>query len=120
MSFGGGMVDSRHHAWLGGYPGGLRDVFGIRVEEFRPLAAGESVALAAGAGAEARAQLGPVGVEAGPAVGGAYGTLWTELLRADGAEVLAALRRGTARRAASHHAELLRRGHSVVRVDAPG
>jgi beta-galactosidase len=33
MSFGGGMVDSSHHARSGGYPGELRDVFGIRVEE---------------------------------------------------------------------------------------
>jgi beta-galactosidase len=65
MSFGGGMVDSRHHARLGGYPGALRDVFGIRVEEFRPLAAGETVTL----------------------TGGGHGTLWSEQLRCEGAEV---------------------------------
>ncbi len=31
--------------WLGGYPGALRDLLGIRVEEFAPLLAGDSVEL---------------------------------------------------------------------------
>jgi beta-galactosidase len=32
-----GIVDQHDHVWLGGYPGPLRDLLGIRVEEFAPL-----------------------------------------------------------------------------------
>ncbi|MEV0269962.1 beta-galactosidase [Hamadaea sp. NPDC050747] len=32
-----GVVDEHDHIWLGGYPGALRDLLGIRVEEFAPL-----------------------------------------------------------------------------------
>jgi len=77
MSFGGGMVDARHHARLDGYPGPLRDVFGIRVEEFRPLAPGETVPLTGD------------GVPGDGLADGGHGTIWSELLRSEGAEVLA-------------------------------
>ncbi|MFG3320483.1 beta-galactosidase [Streptomyces sp. NPDC048171] len=40
-----GVVDENDHVWLGGYPGALRDLLGIRVEEFGPLPAGERVEL---------------------------------------------------------------------------
>ncbi|CAM5601359.1 beta-galactosidase [Streptomyces aurantiogriseus] len=40
-----GIVDENDHVWLGGYPGALRELLGIRVEEFGPLLAGESVEL---------------------------------------------------------------------------
>jgi beta-galactosidase len=40
-----GVVDENDHAWLGGYPGALRELLGIRVEEFAPLLDGESVRL---------------------------------------------------------------------------
>jgi beta-galactosidase len=40
-----GVVDENDHAWLGGYPGALRDLLGIRIEEFAPLLDGESVTL---------------------------------------------------------------------------
>ncbi|MFC9056859.1 beta-galactosidase [Streptomyces sp. NPDC057074] len=40
-----GVVDEHDHVWLGGYPGALRDLLGIRVEEFGPLPAGERVEL---------------------------------------------------------------------------
>ena len=40
-----GIVDENDHIWLGGYPGALRDLLGIRIEEFAPLLDGESVAL---------------------------------------------------------------------------
>ncbi|MBK3629112.1 beta-galactosidase [Streptomyces sp. MBT49] len=40
-----GVVDENDHIWLGGYPGALRDLLGIRIEEFGPLLAGESVEL---------------------------------------------------------------------------
>jgi beta-galactosidase len=79
LSFGGGMVDSRHHARLGGYPGPLRDVFGIRVEEFRPLALGDDVPLARGGG---------TGELAG------HGMVWSEDLRAEGASVFASYAEG--------------------------
>ena len=32
-----GIADDRDHIWLGGYPGSIRDVVGVRVEEFAPL-----------------------------------------------------------------------------------
>ncbi|MFJ8108147.1 beta-galactosidase [Streptomyces sp. NPDC096132] len=40
-----GVVDENDHVWLGGYPGALRDLLGIRIEEFGPLLGGESVQL---------------------------------------------------------------------------
>lgn len=40
-----GTVDEHDHVWLGGYPGALRDLLGIRVQEFAPLLDGESVTL---------------------------------------------------------------------------
>lgn len=36
-----GIVDENDHAWLGGYPGALRELLGIRIEEFAPLLAGQ-------------------------------------------------------------------------------
>ncbi|SNX55962.1 beta-galactosidase [Streptomyces sp. TLI_55] len=64
-----GVVDQNDHIWLGGYPGALRDLLGIRVEEFGPLLADESVALD----------------------DGSTGTLWTDriTLADDRTEVLA-------------------------------
>jgi beta-galactosidase len=40
-----GIVDEEDHIWLGGYPGALRDLLGIRIEEFGPLLEGERVEL---------------------------------------------------------------------------
>jgi beta-galactosidase len=40
-----GIVDEHDHVWLGGYPGALRDLLGIRIEEFAPLLDDEQVAL---------------------------------------------------------------------------
>jgi len=37
-----GIVDDNDHVWLGGYLGPLRDVLGVRVEEFHPLREGET------------------------------------------------------------------------------
>ncbi len=56
-----GVVDETHRAWPGGYPGPLRDVVGVRVEEWHPVD-GE-VALS----------------------GGGTGRAWTELVRTAGA-----------------------------------
>jgi beta-galactosidase len=40
-----GIVDENDHVWLGGYPGALRPLLGIRIEEFAPLLDDEQVAL---------------------------------------------------------------------------
>ncbi|MEU3166710.1 beta-galactosidase [Streptosporangium sp. NPDC006930] len=51
-----GIVDEHDHFWPGPFPGALRDLLGIRVEEFAPLLEEEAVALD----------------------GGLTGTLWTD------------------------------------------
>lgn len=40
-----GIVDEHAHAVLGGYPGALRELLGVRVEEFAPLEPGATVTL---------------------------------------------------------------------------
>ncbi|MFF9817761.1 beta-galactosidase [Streptomyces sp. NPDC014006] len=69
-----GIVDENDHVWLGGYPGALRDLLGIRIDEFGPLLTGDDVALD-----------GPV-----------TGTLWTDRITttAPDTEVLAHYRSG--------------------------
>ncbi|MFJ5101582.1 beta-galactosidase [Streptomyces sp. NPDC088554] len=69
-----GVVDENDHAWLGGYPGALRELLGIRIEEFAPLLDGESV----------------------PLDDGTTGTLWTDRITVtdDAVEVLAAYNGG--------------------------
>jgi beta-galactosidase len=74
-----GIVDEHDHIRPGGYPGALRDLLGVRTEEFFPLRAGESVRLDGGTG-------GGTGYGAGGgAGGGATADLWTEWLHLDGA-----------------------------------
>ena len=51
-----GIVDENDHVYLGGYPGALRDLLGVRVEEFGPLLPGVAV----------------------PLKGGGHATLWAE------------------------------------------
>lgn len=48
-----GVVDEHDRVWLGGYPGALRDVLGVTVEEFVPLLPDETARLASGAVATA-------------------------------------------------------------------
>jgi beta-galactosidase len=60
-----GIVDADHRVWPGGYPGALRDLLGVRVEEFAPLPPGAGVRIS----------------------GGATGTLWSERLHCAGATV---------------------------------
>ncbi|MEV8360369.1 beta-galactosidase [Microbacterium sp. NPDC076895] len=43
-----GIVDQNDHAWLGGYPGALKDLLGIQIEEFGPLPDDTSVELDTG------------------------------------------------------------------------
>jgi beta-galactosidase len=74
-----GIVDERDHVHLGGYPGALRDLLGVRVEEFAPLLPGRDANLAG--------ELGD----------GLAGRLWTERGRAaDGTHVLASFADGPA------------------------
>ncbi|PWI12776.1 beta-galactosidase [Streptomyces sp. Act143] len=68
-----GYVDDRMHARLGGYPAApLREALGVRVEEYRPLRRDERIALS----------------------DGSHGTVWSESLRAEGADTLAAYAEG--------------------------
>jgi beta-galactosidase len=63
-----GIVDENDHVRLGGYPGAFRDLLGVRVEEFFPLAPGEKVRLDDGTTAD----------------------FWTEWLHLAGAQAIAA------------------------------
>lgn len=45
VTFFSGVVDADDHILLGGYPGALRDLLGVVVEQFAPLLPGESVEL---------------------------------------------------------------------------
>ena len=40
-----GIVDEHDHVWPGGYPGALRDLLGVQIEEFSPLLDDEHVTL---------------------------------------------------------------------------
>jgi len=71
-SYFSGVVDERDQIRLGGYPGALRDLLGVRIEEFHPLLEGESVPLS---------RYGE-------------GRLWSELGRTTGAEVVASYAAG--------------------------
>jgi beta-galactosidase len=45
VTFFSGIVDEDDRVRLGGYPGAFRDLLGVRVEEFFPLASGETASL---------------------------------------------------------------------------
>ena len=49
VTFNSGIVDENDHVWLGGYPGLLRELLGIRVQEIRPLLDGQRTLLDDGA-----------------------------------------------------------------------
>ncbi|MEV4801644.1 beta-galactosidase [Nonomuraea sp. NPDC049421] len=67
-----GIVDEDDRVWLGGYPGALRDLLGIRIQEFGPLLDGDTVDLDLGV----------------------TGTLWTDGIDLAGASVLASYKTG--------------------------
>ncbi|MFJ8192698.1 beta-galactosidase [Streptomyces sp. NPDC096094] len=69
-----GIVDENDHIWLGGYPGALRELLGLRIEEFGPLPDGATVDLD----------------------NGTAGSLWTDRITVTGpaVEVLARYRTG--------------------------
>ena len=66
VTFFSGIVDENDRVWLGGYPGAFRDLLGIVVEEFAPVPTDVTLSLASGASAR----------------------LWSEYVRAVGAEVI--------------------------------
>ncbi|TDB74148.1 beta-galactosidase, partial [Micromonospora sp. KC723] len=68
-----GVADEHARVRLGGYPGAFRDVLGVRVEEFHPLADGEQVPLS------------PAGT----------GRIWAETVHLAGAETITAYAGGT-------------------------
>jgi beta-galactosidase len=79
VTFLSGIADQFHRIRTGGYPGALRDLLGVWVEEFHPLPPGATVTLAlSGPGS---------GLELG--LGAAAGTRWSERLRPAGCEVVA-------------------------------
>ncbi|MFK0117621.1 beta-galactosidase [Streptomyces sp. NPDC090994] len=84
-----GVVDENDHVWLGGYPGALRELLGIRIEEFGPLLDGDTVQLddATTGGATANDV-----ITGGVVTGG----LWTDRITvtAEETEVLARYRTG--------------------------
>ncbi|PJJ71454.1 beta-galactosidase [Diaminobutyricimonas aerilata] len=61
-----GIVDENDHVWLGGYPGALRELLGIRIQEFGPLLEGDTVALD----------------------NGTSGSVWTDRIDLEGADAL--------------------------------
>jgi beta-galactosidase len=69
-----GVVDAHDRVRLGGYPGALRDLLGVRVEQYCPLPAGATVALD----------------------NGAVGRTWVEQAHAAGATVVASYLDGPA------------------------
>ncbi len=71
MSFFSGIVDAYDHVRLGGYPAPFREMLGIRIEDFVPMAVGEENRIVSGEGAEYSCDL------------------WADLIQAEGAEVYA-------------------------------
>jgi beta-galactosidase len=72
-----GIVDEHDHIRLGGYPGGFRDLLGVRTTEFLPLLTGEQVRV--------------------EGLGGTVGAdTWTEDLELAGAEAVATYADGPA------------------------
>jgi beta-galactosidase len=93
MSFFSGIVDEHDRVWLGGYPAPFRDVLGLWVEEFWPLAEGELVDLAAGDVRDA----GPAAAAGSPpatAAAAATGSMWSEAVHVEGADVVATFATG--------------------------
>lgn len=74
VTFFSGIVDEEQAVVTGGYPGLLRDLLGVRMDEFAPLARGERVGLTSGRSA----------------------SIWSECGRATTAVVLDAFAEGTA------------------------
>jgi beta-galactosidase len=111
VSYFSGVVDANDAVHPGAYPGALRDLLGLEVEEFLPLRAGETVRLEDGSRADVWAErIAPRGAEPvlryvdGPAAGGAAvtrhpfgrGRAWYVSTRLTGDGLDAVLRRALA------------------------
>ena len=71
MTFFSGIVDAYDHVRLGGYPAPFREMLGLRIEDFVPMAEGEENRIVTGEGA------------------GYPCDTWADLVHTEGAEVLA-------------------------------
>jgi beta-galactosidase len=69
MSFFSGIVDAHDHVRLGGYPAPFRELLGLQIEDFVPMATGETNRL--------------------DTTGGESCDLWADLIHPEGAETLA-------------------------------
>lgn len=76
LTFFSGIVDPADQIRLGGYPAPFRELLGLTVEDFKPLATGEPLRVGFGDGQRARADL------------------WSERVLPSGAEVLASFESG--------------------------
>ena len=76
MSCFSGIVDTREHIRLGGYPAPFAEMLGLRVEDFLPLGAHDAIPVRFPGGSETT------------------GRIWSELIRPDTAEVIATFDRG--------------------------
>ncbi|RZB18302.1 beta-galactosidase [Streptomyces sp. F001] len=87
VGFHSGAVDENCHVRLGGYPGAFREALGVRSDELFPLLPEETVGLT------------------GEVPPGASGTLWSERVRTEGAQVVASYTDGplTGRPAVTRH-----------------
>lgn len=74
VSYFSGIVDTHDAVHPGPYPGALRDVLGLTIEEFSPLGEGETVRL-----------ITPEGAPEGPEL---TGDLWTDVVMPRGAETV--------------------------------
>ncbi|MER5426662.1 beta-galactosidase [Streptosporangium roseum] len=93
-SFLSGVADEHARVRTGGYPGALRDLLGIRVEEFHPLPPDAAIPLSAPGGGPLGAGILPGARDgAGPLPGERAphdtGTFWSEHVHLEGAEALA-------------------------------
>ncbi|NYI06907.1 beta-galactosidase [Allostreptomyces psammosilenae] len=84
VSYFSGIVDEHDAVHSGRYPGALREVLGLSVEQWAPLREGERVGLALADGADGVPSLARFG-DGGPA---ASADVWTEELRLEGAEAV--------------------------------
>ncbi|WP_409471057.1 beta-galactosidase [Streptomyces sp. HC307] len=87
VGFHSGAVDENCHVRLGGYPGAFREALGVRSDELFPLLPEETVGLT------------------GEVAPDATGTLWSERVRTEGAQVVASYTDGplTGRPAVTRH-----------------